>query len=738
MSHPDCPRSVSFNLAGVPGVQITAVEVAGTIQFTVDVQDSAKSTGDLRALFFHINEAELTGLTVTSSDPLLTESRVGRNNVLDLGDGANLTGAVKKGFDVGTEWGSPGTKPNDINFPVHFTISNTTGDLTLDDIGGQLFGAKIDSVGGRGGPRGSSAKLTGTAPWAPDAVDDSYNIFEDGAANAASPSKTPLAIVFDVLGNDTDHDSLHSDLTIDHLVAGAGPSHGTVTIVNNQISYTPDLDYSGTDSFWYCMSDGHGGQDSAMVTVNIAAVADDPLITFQIDPGATVNETLVTVTATENDADHSETITSLDWAVAGGLPTGVTITPLGPIAGSAGSITQQFVVTTAAETDYNFNIGFTGTATEASNSDTETNSGSQNILIDFTHNLSNLNFAATDQSIWSTGDEFTYDLDKFLGVDKSYSATLGDDDITGTFLKGSAHLKAGFQIDAHFAGGQIDANIPVDVTVDTTYNKTTDTLYFNPSMAIGTGASFTTTGPEGSFSLDFIFDAGASLQASLLWVDLYNDSFSENLSQNIIAFNSTDPPPDPTTFLGGIFDLGVAWPHISVTGDTSGSGTSNDFLYGTLDIDALAAYFLPVLHLLDADPTDPDNFELLDFDLTAGLNVIQEFGLGLGSTGVNLVLEDGTSMAMTFGTPLTVQNASSHDANHDGVVDYSFSLDPNVTLSNETSIGGELSAHLWIPKNFDFSLVDQEFPIVDGPLITVFDDTFALTGVGSQDIHLFA
>src|SRR5688500_3598075 len=170
MSHPDCPRQISFTIPGIPGVQVTATEVNGTIEFVIDVIDSGLSTGDLRALFFHINEAELTGLTITSDEPLLKESRVSANNVLDLGDGATLAGKVKSGFDVGIEWGTAGNKTDDINFPVTFTLSNNTGDLTLDDIGGKLFGAKLDAIGGVGSKRGSTSKLTEIAPYAPDAV----------------------------------------------------------------------------------------------------------------------------------------------------------------------------------------------------------------------------------------------------------------------------------------------------------------------------------------------------------------------------------------------------------------------------------------------------------------------------------------------------------------------------------------------------------------------------------------
>lgn len=622
MSHESCPRQIAFSLPGVPGVLVTATEVSGTIEFAVDVIDSTKSTGDLRALFFHIDEAELAGLTVTSSSPLLKESRVGKNNVIDLGDGANLSGKVKTGFDVGLEWGTPGNKKDDINFEVKFTLSNSSGDLDLDDIGRMLFGAKLDAVGGPGGPRGSTSKLTVVAPHAPDAVDDAVEIFEDGAAGLNSPSKTPAPVEFFVLANDTDEDGA-STLLIDHIIEEDGPQHGTaeVSADGKSILYTPDGDYSGTDSFWYCLTDGNGGQDSALVTVTIKAVADEPVITFEVAQGSHINETLITVTATQNDDDQSEDITSLSWAVAGGgAPAGVTITPAGPVAGSGDQLIQQFVVTTAAEQDWNFDIDFTAVSTEASNGDEELHTEARNIEIDYTGNFDTLTYGVVDQSIWSTGDEFVRDYDEFLGVDESFSATLGDDVITGTFLKGSASIKAGFDVDFHFEGGQIDATVPIDVSIETTYNKTTDTLYIDPSLALGSGGSFVTTGPEGSFKLDFIFEAMASLHASLLYVDLYNDSFSSNHSENILDLDSSDPAA-VYTILGGLVDIGFEWPHISVTGETSGSGTSNDFLFATLDVDQLANFLLSgALSFLDSDPLDGGNFELLDFDITGGLN----------------------------------------------------------------------------------------------------------------------
>ena len=78
---------------------------------------------------------------------------------------------------------------------------------------------------------------------------------------------------------------------------------------------------------------------------------------------------------------------------------------------------------------------------------------------------------------------------------------------------------------------------------------------------------------------------------------------------------------------------------------------------------------------------------------------------------------------------------SSHDLNGDGNVEFSFGLDPNVTLEKETILGGNIDGDRWVPKNFDVTLVETHFDIVEGPLVTVYDETFALSGVGTQAVE---
>ncbi|MHA2211296.1 MAG: Ig-like domain-containing protein, partial [Candidatus Thorarchaeota archaeon] len=102
-------------------------------------------------------------------------------------------------------------------------------------------------------------------------------VAEDDAVSTAEDT----AIAIDVLDNDSDANG--DALTIDSI---APPSHGTVELVDGLITYTPDANYNGPDSFTYTISDGNGGTDNAMVTITVNPVNDAPVgvdDTFTID-----------------------------------------------------------------------------------------------------------------------------------------------------------------------------------------------------------------------------------------------------------------------------------------------------------------------------------------------------------------------------------------------------------------------------------------------------------------------
>lgn len=89
------------------------------------------------------------------------------------------------------------------------------------------------------------------------------------AQNDATSTNQGTAVSIDVLHNDSDPDG--DSLTV--TGTSNGPAHGSVTVNgDNTITYTPDFGYTGSDSFDYTISDGHGGTATATVTITVNAL----------------------------------------------------------------------------------------------------------------------------------------------------------------------------------------------------------------------------------------------------------------------------------------------------------------------------------------------------------------------------------------------------------------------------------------------------------------------------------
>jgi len=96
----------------------------------------------------------------------------------------------------------------------------------------------------------------------PVAAPDSANVSEDAAATAIP-----------VLANDTDVDGDARTIT-----AKTDGAHGVVVITGGGtgLTYQPNLHYSGSDSFTYTISDGHGGSAIGTVSMTISGVNNAP------------------------------------------------------------------------------------------------------------------------------------------------------------------------------------------------------------------------------------------------------------------------------------------------------------------------------------------------------------------------------------------------------------------------------------------------------------------------------
>jgi hypothetical protein len=116
----------------------------------------------------------------------------------------------------------------------------------------------------------------------PVANDDGVSVAEDSGANDLSAQ---------LLGNDTDPEN--DTRTITSATQGA---NGTTSVVAGVLTYTPNANYNGTDSFTYTISDGQGHTDTATVTVTVTAV-NDP-VTGSAPATASLNEDATNVAIT--------------------------------------------------------------------------------------------------------------------------------------------------------------------------------------------------------------------------------------------------------------------------------------------------------------------------------------------------------------------------------------------------------------------------------------------------------
>jgi hypothetical protein len=749
-----CPRSISFTIPGSPGLLVTAVENGGNLDFTLDVQDGALRTGDLRALFFHFNEALLGGLSVTGGS-LVTETRIQANSVLDLGNGANLNG-VANPFDIGIEFGTEGIgKGDDLSFPVTFTLDGTQ-DLTLDDFAHLQFGARINSVGVPGRNRNDSQKLTFIAPAAPDARDDSDTTHED------------VARTINVLANDRD-----GDLDPLRIHEVSDPLHGTVTIAadGKTVLYTPDEDWAGTETFEYCITDDNGGEDSAVVTVTVIPVADPPDIDIEVlDPlaGDPVTRVRLKVTSTQSDADGSEFIDRISY---GAIPGNITVTADGELnpAGQPDQLVSYVTLDLPLNVDTNFDFTVTAYSQEEGDGDPDEASAtaSQPIVLDASSFTTHREFETLSQSIWNPGSEIGINESDFIGIDETFDPPeliipLGPGiSPVNLALDARVDIKAGIQYSLTFNGGKIDATLPFDVEVTTNYNRTTDALLIDPSALLAAGGGFDTTGPSGSFALDLILELAASGSAGISYIvdswDLISAAVSGSGSQRLLSIDTDDSITFPLPIPGSTLTL--AWPQISASsgaydpnsGQITGSGDSNDIVNLNFDIDAMAAYYIPFAQL-NYIPFSigvaSGIAQVFDLDLSGGVDLLQDFTLRASLVDAFIKFEGDTqSQRIEFaGAPLLIQDASTRDRDGDGQVEFELSFNPTASLKNITSLGVNLDFDLELLKisgsydvgisgSFDEALIheEDELPIAS---IELDERQFALGGFTAQDFGI--
>lgn len=744
-------RKIEFTIPGdapTSGLHILVKEVEDGLSFIVSTLDGSGKSTDVRGLFFNINDAlKLSGLVATGND--VSDQQLGGAN--DLGNGANVKGKADT-FDIGIEFGSAG-KAKDAITQTEFHLSNSTGDLTLDDIANVEFAARVNGL------THQSSKINVVAPASPDANDDVENIFEDGAIGLGDPSTVPNGIQFNVLNNDTDADG--DKLTI---INTRGAQHGTVTIIDGNdaddlvgdaVLYVPDEDYSGVDSFQYLIDDGNGGTDFATVSVNIEAVADTPDLSYQVLRGPTVNQIILRVDSAQTDADGSEFIDRFELTATNpdgssfNLSSYIAETIYNPDAESL-TETHDFLISLPKFSDTDFNLNIRAIAKEKSNADEQYADASLHISSNAQSQLFSQTFIADDHSIWHGGDAFnasasytaSLKIDDFkptdtIGAYKDIDTRVAGVGVTAA-ASGQISEKLDFEVSIkntfNINGGTVDANVKYDGNINSFYNHTTDWLQFETSATPDLMSSrFWASTPKLTFEQELLkFAAAADIQISgAAYMQVHTGGSSHDIfnqqpfadvhlypsfgidNQSLVRFDG-----DKLHLLNGLYTKDslsgtiddalqntlVEWKFSAPQFSTSSSGinysdqslygsNSDDFLELRYDLDGIAASLagkpnpLDLTYKLGNDTVSADfNVEVVDYDLVNPYKFGQDYELDLEGLNGLLTLEDESEIFFEFGDTIDVFDASQHDLNGDGVVEYALTLTPDALFETETNL----------------------------------------------------
>ena len=306
----------------------------GDVTFEGGAATLRESTGErssLRQAFYVPNDASILRFTIEGLSLVADEDRTPdalEVALLDATSLAPLAGQLPIGNgDALLNFAADGT----YTAAATVTVGNAESDDPSQDLGGLVSGDRLlVQIDLTGIPAGTLAVLSldllGFAGAQSQATID--NVFLVTGQLRAPVANTDLVntdedtpVVIDVLGNDVDNESLLDPTT---LAITSGASHGQLFVSpdTGHVTYVPDPDYSGNDSFTYTVKDLDGFvSGEAFVSINVAPITDDPRLTTEKTSGPQDTELPLRIDAASMDVDGSEDVMITIQA----LPQGATL-----------------------------------------------------------------------------------------------------------------------------------------------------------------------------------------------------------------------------------------------------------------------------------------------------------------------------------------------------------------------------------------------------------------------------
>ncbi|MEL6107772.1 MAG: Ig-like domain-containing protein, partial [Planctomycetota bacterium] len=313
--------------------------VRGNVNFAGGAATLREADGErtsLRQAFFVPDNASILRFTVSGLNLVATDSRTPdafEVALLDANDFTPLAGQIASGgSDALLNFSSDGTY---VAAPA-VTVGDALSEDPSLDLGGSTgpgasAGDKLlIQIDLSGVPLGMLAVLSfdllGFAESASEVSID--NVFIVAGQLRAPIANTDLVatnedmpVVFDVLANDEDNEAMLDPTTLEIITP---PSHGQlfVTAGTGSVTYSPNEDYAGNDSFTYRVKDADGFvSNEAFVSIDVAPVTDTPLLTVEQTVGPQDTELPLVIDASAMDIDGSEEV----MVTIRSLPQGATL-----------------------------------------------------------------------------------------------------------------------------------------------------------------------------------------------------------------------------------------------------------------------------------------------------------------------------------------------------------------------------------------------------------------------------
>lgn len=284
--------ATNINLANGVVTYTPTANFHGSDSFTYTVEDAYSSVSNVATVNITVtpvNDAPVavSDLTSTPEDNAVSIDVAANDSDIDLGDSVDSDSIVI------------------VSAPANGTASVVNGEVlytpNLDFNGSDSFTYTIDDQSGATSNVATVIVNVLGINDLPIAAADSATVTEDGSVD------------IDVLANDSDVDGTIEAATVQVLTDA---NHGTTTVdaLTGVITYTPDANFHGSDSFTYVVQDNEGGTSNpATVTITVTSVNDAPVA--NADTATLAEDTAHTLNVLGNDSDLDGTLVPASVAV---------------------------------------------------------------------------------------------------------------------------------------------------------------------------------------------------------------------------------------------------------------------------------------------------------------------------------------------------------------------------------------------------------------------------------------